>query len=162
LRESANAAEAHDFFARNPRGPYLENTNVLGFPLTASSEAHCAGDTLYSEFQFGAIFFAPRTGAFRVTGKIWEKLRQWEQGPGRCQLGFPVGDDTLNRDIANDPTWWYGCYGMPVSDPMHWMTGQKSEWRHDFERGYACGYGFLDNSQPPGGWGGCGKHWPQH
>lgn len=129
----------------------------LGFPTSDEKDAKDGGR--FQEFQGGAIYWHPDTGAHAIYGRIRDKWGElnWEHG----QLGFPIGDEfdgakpggrvqlfrggvmywTLDGDAH--PVWGamleqYGLtayeagrWGYPVGDEVN--TGRG--WTQQFEGG---------------------------
>lgn len=63
---------------------------LLGFPLT-SEVAAPDGRGLFTQFDHGAIYFTPQTGAFSVHGEL---LAEWaRQGYEAGRLGYPVRNE---------------------------------------------------------------------
>ena len=76
---------------------------ILGYPITDESDALSPGR--YNEFQRGAIYWSPTTGAHEVHGAIrtaWAG-QSWEHGP----LGFPITDE-FSIPIGRQSTFQHG------------------------------------------------------
>lgn len=114
----------------------------LGKRLHAG-ERECRGDRggKFVEFEHGAIYWSPTTGAKAVPHHLLEPYgeREWETGP----LGYPVGDHAVLVDPATGEAWGdvqgfeggllYRKYGQPG----WWVHGAiYATWRRaDFENG---------------------------
>jgi uncharacterized protein with LGFP repeats len=85
-------------------------SGVLGYPIT-DEELTPDGRGRYNEFEHGAIYWSPKTGAHEVHGDIynlWAELG-WEES----RLGFPTSDvmptpdaQGLRASFENGEIWW--------------------------------------------------------
>lgn len=106
-------------------------------------ERDCRGDRggKFVEFEHGAIYWSPQTGAKAIPHHLLEPYgeREWEVGP----LGYPIGDHAVLVNPATGEAWGdvqgfeggllYRKYGKPG----WWVHGAiYATWRRaDFENG---------------------------
>lgn len=73
--------------------------SALGYPITDRLGVDGPGDATqhFNEFQHGAIYSTPDTGAHELRGEILKKWRA-DDGKGRKEIGFPITDRRLVSD----------------------------------------------------------------
>jgi len=117
-------------------------TSWIGKRITVG-EKDCRGDRggKFVEFENGAIYWSPETGAKAVPNHLLEAYAgyEWETGP----LGYPIGDHTVLRDPSTGEPWGdvQGFEGGPLyrkyGHEGHRVHGLiLATWRRaDFENG---------------------------
>jgi uncharacterized protein with LGFP repeats len=83
----------------------------LGYPITDETGT-ADGVGRYNHFQYGGIYWTPKTGAHEVHGPIydeWARLK-WERGV----LGYPLTDEEETQEeilpVGMGRTLWYNQF----------------------------------------------------
>ena len=93
-------------------------TGVLGYPLTGDLAADRGRAT---RFENGRISWSASTGAHATTGAIGERYAQLGAEGGT--LGFPIGDQTVDRDSP------FKRFGLPPGGRQEFEGGTLSHER---------------------------------
>ncbi|MGI4895309.1 MAG: SpoIID/LytB domain-containing protein [Janthinobacterium lividum] len=111
--------------------------SVLGFPTTGDTRTP-NGSGYYTQFQGGAIYWSPSTGAQDVRGEIYARWAQlgWENG-----LGYPTTSDTRTPNGAGYYTHFQdgSIYYSPATGAREVRGAIRDRWA---ALGWENGIGF--------------------
>ena len=111
--------------------------SILGYPKRDERETPDK-EGRYNHFQYGSIYWHPKTGAHEIHGDIWKKWRDlgWETG----YLGYPTTDERKTPDTV-------GRHHTFRGGSIYWTPGTGAQAVHPLilkEWGrHKCELGFL-------------------